>query len=76
MRISEFIFVSVAQPQKFGIKQMMGKIRQAKHTPLRAYINWRNPWDRLTADIRQETPTQVMRKAGVPLRATSANYQQ
>ena len=35
MRISEIIFVSVAQPQKFRIKQMMGKIRQAKHTPLR-----------------------------------------
>ena len=32
MRSSEFIFVSVAQPQKFGIKQMMGKTRQAKHT--------------------------------------------
>ena len=51
--------------------------RQAKHThPLRAHINWRNPWNRLTANIRQETLTQVMQKAGVPHRATSANYQQ
>ena len=33
MCISEFIFVSVAQPQKVGIKQMMGKARQAKNTP-------------------------------------------
>ena len=75
MRISEFIFVSVTQPQKFGIKQMMGKTRQAKPIPLRAHINSRNSWDRLTADFRQETHTQVMRKADAPT-ATSANYQQ
>ena len=34
-------------------------------------LNWRNPRERLNADIRQETPTQVMRKAGVPQRHTS-----
>ena len=33
MRISGFGFVSVAQPQKIGIKQMMDKTRQAKNTP-------------------------------------------
>ena len=31
--MSEFIFVSVAQSQKFEIKQMMGKTVQAKHIP-------------------------------------------
>ena len=33
MRISEFILVSFAQTQKFGIKQMMSKTQQAKHMP-------------------------------------------
>ena len=69
MRISALIFVRVAQPQTFGKKQqqMIGKQSTSPY--------WRDPWDRLTADIRQETHTKVMRKAGVPHRATSANCQ-
>ena len=53
-------------------KPVMDKSRQAKHIPLRAHINWRNPWDMTTAEIKQETPAQEMQKAGVPQRATSA----
>ena len=33
----------------------MWKTRPAKHTPLRSHTNWRIPWDRASADIRQET---------------------
>ena len=57
MRISVFNFVNVDKPKKFWNKQMVGKTRQTKHITLQAYINWRNPWDGVTADIRQETPT-------------------
>ena len=56
MRISVFNFVSLAKLQKFGEKQVMGKIWQAKHIPIRVHISWRNPWDRGTADIRQDMP--------------------
>ena len=56
MRISVFNFVRVAKfkPQKFGKKQVMDKTRQAKHIPVRAHINWPNPRDKVTADIRQD----------------------
>ena len=62
MRISVF---------KFGKKKVMGKTRQAKNIRLRAHTKLCSLRDRLTADIRQEMPTQVMWKAGVPHRATA-----
>ena len=72
MRICVFNFASVASlnPKSSEMKQVMGKTRQAKHIPLREDINWRNPRDRVTTDIRQETPT--LGQVGVPHRATSA----
>ena len=53
MHISVFNFISVAKPQIIR-KQAMGKIQQAKYI-ITELINWRNPWDKATADIRQKT---------------------